>query len=471
MSNLLQDSMSEATRLTNEGRLAEATAAIQRALGGISIPVASEDTDGPEGPVETTGRVLEGATRPSGSADFDQIGDALRETLRPSRRYRGVPRLPDGLPSLPNGLSNGLPGLLNSLPISLPDVLPGLPDGLPDLPSGLPGLPNGLPEPTKGVPGPVVVPAGGQFVERSYTGPAGGRSYKLYVPSGYTGQEAVPLVVMLHGCTQNPNDFAAGTIMNELAEEHTFLVAYPAQAQNANVQKCWNWFKASDQQRGQGEPAMIAGITRQVIEEYEVADGRVYVAGMSAGGAMAAIMGATYPDLYAAVGVHSGLAPGAAQDLASAFSAMQGGGVSKTPRDGSTGSTGRSSGSSEMSVPVIVFHGDRDTTVHPRNAEQLLAHYRRVDSTPGSRNTAGELVPPVAVRKGQVPDGHAYTRATQRDAEGRPIMEQWIIHGLGHAWSGGSSAGSYTDAKGPDASAEMVRFFGQQHPTARSTTD
>ena len=468
MSNLLQDSMSEATRLTNEGRLAEATAAIQRALGGISIPVASEDTDGPEGPVETTGRVLEGATRPSESADFDQIGGALREALRPSRRYRGVPRLPDGLPSLPNGLSNGLPGLLDGLPISLPDALPGLPDGLPDLPSGLPGLPNGLPGPTKGVPGPVVVPAGGQFVERSYTGPAGGRSYKLYVPSGYTGQEAVPLVVMLHGCTQNPDDFAAGTSMNELAEEHTFLVAFPAQAQNANMQKCWNWFKASDQQRGQGEPAMISGITRQVIEEYEVADGRVYVAGMSAGGAMAAIMGATYPDLYAAVGVHSGLAPGAAQDLASAFSAMQGGGVSKTPRDESTG---RSSGSSEMSVPVIVFHGDRDTTVHPRNAEQLLAHYRRVDSTPGSCNTAGELVPPVAVRKGQVPDGHAYTRATQRDAEGRPIMEQWIIHGLGHAWSGGSSAGSYTDAKGPDASAEMVRFFGQQHPTARSTTD
>ena len=468
MSNLLQDSMSEATRLTNEGRLAEATAAIQRALGGISTPVATEDTDGPKGPVKTTGLVLEGATRPSESADFEQIGDALWGALRPSRRYRGVPRLPDGLPSLPNGLSNGLPGLLDGLPISLPDVLPGLPDGLPDLPSGLPGLPNGLPGPTKGVPGPVVVPAGGQFVERSYTGPAGGRSYKLYVPSGYTGQEAVPLVVMLHGCTQNPDDFAAGTSMNELAEEHTFLVAYPAQAQNANMQKCWNWFKASDQQRGQGEPAMIAGITRLVIEEYEVADGRVYVAGMSAGGAMAAIMGATYPDLYAAVGVHSGLAPGAAQDLASAFSAMQGGGVSKTPRDESTG---RSSGSSEMSVPVIVFHGDRDTTVHPRNAEQLLAHYRRVDSTPGSRNTAGELVPPVAVRKGQVPDGHAYTRATQRDAEGRPIMEQWIIHGLGHAWSGGSSAGSYTDAKGPDASAEMVRFFGQQHPTARSTTD
>jgi poly(hydroxyalkanoate) depolymerase family esterase len=468
MSKLLQDSMSEATRLTNEGRLAEATAAIQRTLGGISIPVASEDTDGHEGPVETTGRVLEGATRPSGSADFDQIGDALREALRPSRRYRGVPRLPDGLPSLPNGLSNGLPGLLDSLPSSLPDVLPGLPNGLPnglpDLPDGLPGLPNGLPGPTKGVPGPVVVPAGGQFVERSYTGPAGGRSYKLYVPSSYTGQEEVPLVVMLHGCTQNPDDFAVGTSMNELAEEHTFLVAYPAQAQNANMQKCWNWFKASDQQRGQGEPAIIAGITRQIIDEYHIADGKVYVAGMSAGGAMAAIMGVAYPDLYAAVGVHSGLAPGAAQDLASALSAMQRGGASN-------GHQGASAGDFEESVSVIVFHGDRDTTVHPRNAEQLLAHYRTADGTPGGRNPAGKPVPPIAVRKGQVPDGHAYTRATQRDADGRPIMEQWTVHGLGHAWSGGSSAGSYTDVKGPDASAEMVRFFDQQHTKARSTTN
>src|SRR5829696_3054983 len=455
MSKQLQESMLEATRLTNEGRLAEATAAIQRALGGISAPVAAESvTSESEGPVETTGRALEGATRPPQSADFGRIGGALRDALKPSRHYHGVPRLPDGLSSLPNGLPNGLPS--------------GLPNGLPTLPDSLPGLPDGLPGLTNGVSGAAVVPAGGQFVERAYAGPAGGRSYKLYVPSGYTGQEAVPLVVMLHGCTQNPNDFAAGTSMNELAETHTFLVAYPAQAQNSNMQKCWNWFKASDQQRGQGEPAIIAGITRLVIEEYEVADGRVNVAGMSAGGAMAAIMGATYPDLYAAVGVHSGLAPGAAQDLASAFSTMQGGGVSNTPQDGSIG---RSSGSSEMSVPVIVFHGDRDTTVHPRNAEQLLAHYRRVDSTPGGRNAAGELVPPVAVRKGQVPDGHAYTRVTQRDAEGRPIMEQWTVHDLGHAWSGGSSAGSYTDAKGPDASAEMVRFFDQQHPTARSTTD
>jgi poly(hydroxyalkanoate) depolymerase family esterase len=437
MSKQLQDSMSEATRLTNEGRLAEATAAIQHALGGISIPVASEDTDGPEGPVETTGRVLEGATRPSGSANFDQIGDALREALRPSRRYRGVPRLPDGLPSLPNGLSNGLPGLLDGLPISLPDVLPSLPDGLPDLPSGLPGLPNGLPGPTKGVPGPVVVPAGGQFVERSYTGPAGGRSYKLYVPSGYTGQVAVPLVVMLHGCTQNPDDFAAGTSMNELAEEHTFLVAYPAQAQNANVQKCWNWFKSSDQQRGQGEPAMIAGITRQVIEEYEVADGRVYVAGMSAGGAMAAIMGATYPDLYAAVGVHSGLACGAARDLPSAFAAM---------RQGSGGGPLSTSGRSAI-VPTIAFHGDADQTVNPVNGDQVIAQ-----ATPAAKLET-------TVVRGKAPGGASYIRTIRSDGTGRSMLEHWVLQGAGHAWSGGSPDGSYTDPRGPDASREMVRFF------------
>jgi poly(hydroxyalkanoate) depolymerase family esterase len=464
MSNLLQDSMSEATRLMNEGRLAEATAAIQRALGGTSAPMASEDKGGTEGPVETTGRTLRGDTRPSEGVNFGRIEEALRGTLKPSRHHRGMPGLPNGLPSLPNGLPNGLPGLLDGLPSSLPDVLPGLPNGLPDLPGGLPGLPNGLPGATKGVPGSVVVPEGSRFVERSYTGPAGGRTYKLYVPSGYTGQQAVPLIVMLHGCTQNPDDFAAGTSMNELAEEHTFLVAYPAQAQNANMQKCWNWFKASDQQRGQGEPAIIAGITRQIVDEHHIADDRVYVAGMSAGGAMAAIMGATYPDLYAAVGVHSGLAPGAAQDLVSALSAMQGGGAPN-------GHQGASAGGSEASVPVIVFHGDRDTTVHPRNAEQLLAYYRSVEGTPGDRDAAGKPVPPVAVRKGQVPDGHAFTRATQRDANGRPIMEQWTVHGLGHAWSGGSRAGSYTDVKGPDASAEMVRFFDQQHATSLSATN
>jgi len=337
---------------------------------------------------------------------------------------------------MPDGLSLTVP---DSMTLTMPGVLPGA-----------------MPGPKEGETDPAVVPTGGRLVERSYTNQAGTRSYKLYIPSGYIGQE-VSLVVMLHGCTQSPNDIAAGTQMNTLAEEHIFLVAYPAQAQGANMNKCWNWFKASDQQRGRGEPSLVAGITRQVIDEYNVADGRVYVVGMSAGGAMAAIMAESYPDLYAAVGVHSGLAPGAAHDMPSAFAAMHQGGPATPRRDVPIATA---TGESARIVPAIVFHGDRDKTVHPRNADRLLEHYCSAKLT-GSRDDASGSTPRGTVRQGQVPGGHTYTRATYRDAGGRAIAERWTVHGLGHAWSGGSSSGSYTDPKGPDASAEMVRFFNQ----------
>jgi len=252
---------------------------------------------------------------------------------------------------------------------------------------------------------------------------------------------------MLHGCTQGPDDLASGTLMNALAEERTFLVAYPAQAQGANTNRCWNWFKGADQRRGRGEPSLIAGITCEVIGEYNVDPGRVYVAGISAGGAMAAIMGSTYPDLYAAVGVHSGLAPGAAEDFSSAFSAMQGKGQASPRRAVPTGA-------SSITVPAILFHGDRDRTVHPRNADHLLAHFGAPASGP---------TPRAITSQGQVPGGHSYTRVTYHDAGGSAIVERWTVHGLGHAWSGGSPAGSYTDHRGPDATAEMVRFF-HEHP-------
>jgi poly(hydroxyalkanoate) depolymerase family esterase len=346
--------------------------------------------------------------------------------------------------TIPEGLSLTVP---DSMPLTMPGVLPGLP-----------GMPGAMPSPKEGETDPAIVPMGGRFVERSYTNQSGTRTYKLYIPSGYIGQE-VPLVVMLHGCTQSPNDIAAGTQMNRLAEENIFLVAYPAQAQGANMNKCWNWFKPSDQQRGRGEPSLVAGITRQVIDEYNVADGRVYVVGMSAGGAMAAIMAETYPDLYAAVGIHSGLAPGAAHDMPSAFAAMHQGGQSIPRRHVSTATA---TGESARIVPAIVFHGDRDKTVHPRNADRLLEHYCPAKLT-GSRDDASGSTPRGTVRQGQISGGHAYTRATYRDAEGRAIAERWTVHGLGHAWSGGSSSGSYTDPKGPDASAEMVRFF-NEHP-------
>jgi poly(hydroxyalkanoate) depolymerase family esterase len=240
---------------------------------------------------------------------------------------------------------------------------------------------------------------------------------------------------MLHGCTQSPEDFAAGTRMNFLAEEQTCFVVYPAQCSDANQSKCWNWFRTADQQRGGGEPSLIEGITRQVMREYSVDPKRVYVGGLSAGAAAAAIMGATYNDLYAAIGVHSGLACGAATDMPSAFAAMRQG-----------GSAGRAI-SSEPHLPTIIFHGDRDTTVHPDNAGRVL------EQAIGTTRTQK------AVHRGQIPGGHDYTRTIYTDASGREILEHWNIHGAAHAWSGGSPAGSYTDPRGPDATREMLRFF------------
>jgi poly(hydroxyalkanoate) depolymerase family esterase len=294
-------------------------------------------------------------------------------------------------------------------------------------------------------PGPVstpdILPEGGKFIEATYNNPAGSRAYKLYIPSGYHGQ-ALPLVIMLHGCTQSPDDFAAGTRMNLNAEEQTCLVAYPAQPREANVSKCWNWFRPSDQRRGQGEPSLIAGITRQVMRDYSVDPQRVYIGGLSAGAAAAAVMGATYPDRYAAIGVHSGLACGAANDLPSAFVAMRRGELPSSSGSGST-STVLADGSG---VPTIVFHGDRDDTVHPRNGDHVIAENR-------TRNLHKK------VYRGRIPRGHSYTRTIHADASERTILEQWEIHGAGHAWSGGSPAGSYTDPRGPDAAREMLRFF------------
>lgn len=279
----------------------------------------------------------------------------------------------------------------------------------------------------------------GTFTPGHFSNHAGARDYKLYTPSGYHGQ-ALPLVVMLHGCTQNPDDFAAGTNMNRLAEEQLCCVLYPAQPMTANHSKCWNWFKAEDQQREGGEPAILAGMTRHIIESHRLDASRVYVAGLSAGAAMATTLAMTYPDLFAAVGIHSGLPHGVAQSLPDALGAMQGG---TGPLGG-----GKAKGASWASdVPAIIFHGDRDTTVHPSNAERVAAQYR-------TSRRAG-----AAVEKGKVANGHGYTCTTYHNAKGEPLLEQWQIHGAGHAWSGGSTQGSYTDPKGPNASKEMLRFF------------
>ena len=277
---------------------------------------------------------------------------------------------------------------------------------------------------------PTTTSTGGQFITGSHTEAAGMRKYKLYVPPGHAGKP-LPLVVMLHGCTQNPDDFAAGTGMNEVAFMRDFYVLYPAQAQTANPSRCWNWFKHNHQRRERGEPAILAGMTREVMKQHNIDPQSVYVAGLSAGGAMAAILGDAYPDLFAAVGVHSGLATGSAINVQQALGVMKAGGGVSSP-GGHT-------------PPTIVFHGDQDITVHPANGEQVVAA------------SAGASAP--ELERARSANGRDYTRRIYREASGRVLAEHWAVHGAGHAWSGGSTRGSYTDASGPDATQEMLRFF------------
>ena len=270
------------------------------------------------------------------------------------------------------------------------------------------------------------------FEWHSVRNAAGTLDYKLYVPS-FRPHANPPLVVMLHGCTQTADDFAIGTRMNELAERHGFLVAYPEQSRSANTSRCWNWFKIGDQVRDLGEPSLIAAATRCVVAKFRIDPSSVFVAGLSAGGAAAAIMGCTYPDLYAGVGVHSGLACGAASDVPSAFAAMRGG--------------QRPTGGIESRVRTIVFHGTGDRTVSAKNAERVALQ-------------AGGLSTDQTVESGRAADGTSYTRTIRSDRDGEEIGEVWLIDGAGHAWSGGNPAGSYATASGPNASYEMLRFFG-----------
>jgi poly(hydroxyalkanoate) depolymerase family esterase len=291
---------------------------------------------------------------------------------------------------------------------------------------------------------PAVKRTAGRFDAFSYTNAAGTRTYRLYVPTGGT-DGSLPLIVMLHGGTQDAATFAAATAMNDLAEREKFLVAYPEQARSANAGRYWNWFVPGHQRRNVGEPSLIAGITGQVTGCYGADAARVYVAGFSAGGAMAAVMAAVYPDLYAAVGVHSGLAYAAASDVASAFAAMKHGPprLARPPA---------------RPLPLIVFHGDQDATVAPANAAGLIHHALAAAGPDWQRETL-----PTAATGGQVPGGHAYTRTRYQNPAGAVLAERWTIHQSGHAWSGGIPHGSYTDPRGPNASAELIRFF-HEHP-------
>lgn len=270
----------------------------------------------------------------------------------------------------------------------------------------------------------------GRFVAGTYRNRAGQRHYKVYAPSGL-GTGALPLVVMLHGCSQSVDDFAAATRMNILAEELGLVVVYPEQSSRGNRARCWNWFEALHQQRDEGEPSLIAGITRRMLRD-DLDERRVYVAGLSAGGAMAAVMGAEYPDLYAAIGIHSGLPYGAARDLPSALAAMSGRRGRHEPGIPPAGAA---------RLPIIAFHGDQDTTVHPNNSRFAPAPGWSVATEHGKRN------------------GRSFTRTLHRDTGGRAMLEQWMVHGAAHAWFGGAPFASFADPRGPDASREMLRFF------------
>lgn len=385
---LNQNIVREATRLTREGRLVEATALLQRMLRGKSAS-------------DSSGRTTTAAPARLEPPTIDLKPNVEGKDSRKSPQAASAQRRerPAPIAGMRTFSGFGMRGSVLRTVASTTDISP----------------------------------QGTQFLSGIFRSAVGSRGYKLFIPN-YLDGELLPLVVMLHGCTQSPDDFAAGTRMNFLANERNCFVVYPEQPSGANQSKCWNWFRPGDQQRDCGEPSLIAGITRQIMRDYPVDPKRVYVAGLSAGGAAAAIMASTYPDLYAAAGIHSGLVCGAARDLPSALAAMRQGGEAKHA-DGA------------LSVPTIVFHGDRDITVHPANGEHIFEQGGK------KRSSKAKVI------KGQVPQGHAYTRTVMTNTRGLVVAEHWNVHGAGHAWSGGSPSGSYTDPRGPDATREMLRFF------------
>jgi poly(hydroxyalkanoate) depolymerase family esterase len=430
----------EAARLTRAGRLQEATALLQRALGGASEgrgPAAQANDDGDV--IDVPFKEVDGDRDGAASADLGNAQHTARATVassdhRDSQDHQDHQANQASTPKAQGTAQAQRPAADAGAhaPSSLASVLRrfGVRSG-----SGMGHATASQADHVDHGPG--------RFIRSSFTNAAGTREYRLYVPSSYAG-EAMPLIVMLHGCKQSPEDFAAGTRMNLIAEKKGCLVLYPAQSTQANPSGCWNWFKREEQAHGRGEPSILAGMVREVMAHWAVDAGRVSVAGLSAGGAMAAVLAVTYPELFAAVGIHSGLACGAAQDLPSALAAMRG--MPPMPLASDSSAAG-------APMPTIVFHGDRDHTVHPSNGKQVGEHVLRAASA--KHGTAGAATE----ERGQAPGGHPYTRTMHRDAAGNAVLEHWVVHGGGHAWFGGSTAGSYCDPRGPDASEEISRFL------------
>ena len=396
MNDHLRQLMRDATRLTRAGRLDEATTVIQLALRGTSAPATSAP------------------------ATVQSVQCA--EQLKPGK-FGSVTL--DAIATTPGG---------NVYDVDATDYNAANADVVTAESACCDG-PQGSTAVLRPAEAAATAHIAGRYSSGSHTHLSRTIHYKRYAPTGHAERQ-LPLVVMLHGCGQHPDDFAAGTRMNAAAREQGFFVLYPAQSPTANASRCWNWFQPADQARGRGEPALIASLALAVVKQYNLDARRIYIAGLSAGGAMATIVAAAYPEIFAAVGVHSGLARGAASNVLEALSVMQSGDPNWE----------RAGSGMHVSAPTIVFHGDQDQTVHPRNGEQAVAAVR-------GRKGDAETVRGVSAR------GRHFTRSIHADETGKPIAEHWLLHGAGHAWSGGDAAGSYTDASGPDATREMLRFF------------
>lgn len=434
----LKPMVDTATRLVRSGRLAEATRAIQQALGGRAAATAAAAAPpnaampggfadaAPRAQAATPGAPSFRTPMPWRSSAANDIEDAVViDRARPAGHSQD-PAASAEVAAPASKAPAAAPPASHRSETNARGAQPEAPGTFTRVAFALPGAPH--------------------------------RHYHLYVPPGASTGTPMPLVLMLHGCTQNPADFATGTGMNAAAAPAHALVLYPEQPHSANPNGCWNWFRPEDQRRDRGEPALLVAMVRDVMARHPVDARRVYVAGLSAGGAMAALLAREYPDMFAAVGVHSGLCAGAALNVMGALSAMKTG-AKPNPRGTPLAAPGR------PAAPVIVFHGDADPTVSARNGEQVVqAAIGAAAGGAGAVQTRAE--------QGVSASGQRYTRTVHRHTTangdaGAVIAEHWLLHGAGHAWAGGSAQGSHTDPRGVDATGEMLRFF-LEHPHNRS---
>ncbi|WP_191090499.1 extracellular catalytic domain type 1 short-chain-length polyhydroxyalkanoate depolymerase [Niallia endozanthoxylica] len=299
-----------------------------------------------------------------------------------------------------------------------------------------------------------------------------GYKYKLYVPGEYHIEKQYPLLVMLHGCGQNPDDFAAGTNMNEQAEKENFLVLYPdmnhplhpRDPAGYNPFGCWNWFLDKNQHRDEGHPKLIYEMIHEVKSEYNIDSNKVYAAGLSAGGSLACILGVTYPDVFSGIGICSGLAYDAANvffltdPMAEEAKTKMEKGVTDPYECGN--SAFQEMGEYKKKMRVIVFHGICDTTVHPINGLQVITQWVQTNFLIEGGIGLADVTP--AKVKSDIINGKSYTRHVYHDKKDEPLLELWMIDQMGHTWSGGNPSGSYTDSAGPNAT-EIIWNFLHSH--------